>query len=189
MNPLLEKYDELYGIKPTPTPVEEEEDNKLPDGYLYRHCATGNYVGDTSYDPIHCHKIRWNGKYWEQCGNDTNIVSSGMMDDTISIGSSLYDYTSFSPYISSSSSSTSSITPPSKLMIDGIDIKDIIKKEVEMQLKAQTKVSSNDSIDDTFNRIVDKVKKGYCRISDVKVDVTHDMGGTTTHYTIEVIEH
>jgi hypothetical protein len=177
MNPLLEKYDELYGPK-----VEDSipEYNELPEGYLYSHCATGNYIGDTTYDAIHCHKIKWNGKYWEKISGD--ILTGTASTDTIYLGNPFPSAYS-NDYLTLSSSSITSTTA-SPLMIDGKDIKDVIKEEVEKQLKAHQKQDQTKAVID----LLEKVKKGTARVQSYQTDISYDLGGSNTSYTIIINE-
>lgn len=180
MNPLLEKYDELYGPKVEET-VEDSipEYNELPEGYLYRHCATGNYVGDTTYDAMTCHKIKWNGKYWEQVNADTLIGTAST--DTLYLGNpfpSAYsnDHITFN-------TSSSLTQPPASLTIDGKDIRDVIKEEVERQLKQQNQSHKKAVID-----VLEKVKKGTATVQSYQTEISYDMGGSTTSHTIIINE-
>lgn len=178
MNPLLEKYEELYGPKVEET-VENTipEYNELPEGYLYRHCASGNYIGDTTYDAMTCHKIKWNGKYWEKISSDTltGITST----DTIHLGTpfpSAYsnDYITFN-------TSSALTQPPASLTIDGKDIKDVIKEEVEKQLK------KNKSLSEQFDKIVSEWKSGDGVVTDIKTQYDHrDPQHTSTLYTVTI---
>ena len=156
MNPLLEKYNELYGPKVEPT----EED-----------CKPEYLNNDTII------------------GVSSSIMYGGMGNDTISLGTpfpSAYEYGEGGGdqiYFGSGSNSSLLKTKPS-LMIDGKDIMDVIKEEVERQLKEQTKIT--DSQTKAVIDILEKVKKGEVRIKPYSDRVTHDLGGSTTYYTIEL---
>lgn len=192
MNPLLEKYDELYGPKVEET-VEDSipEYNELPEGYLYRHCATGNYIGDTTYDAIHCHKIRWNGKYWEKIGDADFLNGSSYIgtasSDTICLGTPFPSASYGLDHLTLSSSSITSTTsynqPPASLTIDGKDIRDVIKEEVERQLKQQNQSHKKAVID-----VLEKVKKGTATVQSYQTEISYDMGGSTTSHTIIINE-
>lgn len=199
MNPLLEKYEELYGPKVEDQP---EEQSELPEGYLYRHCATGNYVGDTTYDAINCHKIRWNGKYWEKFG-DADFLSGNSYigtasSDTICLGTPFpsagygVDHLTLSSPSSTITSTTSYNQPVvSSLSIDGKDIKDVIEEEVKKQLHKHHLLDKQiEEIKDNQLKSVAKLLKrvldGHVTVKSYSEQISYDLGGSITYYDVKL---
>lgn len=155
MNPLLEKYEELYGEKPE---VKEED-------------HTPEYLTFDEGDPI-----------IGTASSAPSYIYGGMGGDTISLGTpfpSGYDHIS----LGTGSNSSLLSTKPS-LQIDGRDIKDVIKEEVERQIKEYHEIT--DSQKQSVMNVLEKVKKGEVRIKSYSETVSHDLGGSTTYYKIEL---
>jgi hypothetical protein len=155
MNPLLEKYDELYGPKIEP---KEEKDIKLEfynNDTIIGASSTASYIyGSASNDTISLGTPFPSGYCYGEGGDDDHI------------------YVTSNPSIKSS------------LMIDGKDIKDVIKEEVERQLKEQREITHSQT--QSVLTVLEKVRKGEVRIKSYSETVSHDLGGSTTHYTIEL---
>lgn len=158
MNPLLEKYDELYGSKIEP---KEEKDIKAEYLEFYNNdtiigtSTTASYIyGSASNDTISLGTPFPSGYCYGEGGDDDHI------------------YVTSNPSIKPS------------LMIDGKDIKDVIKEEVERQIKEYREIT--DSQTKSVINVLEKVKKGEVRIKSYSETISHDLGGSTTHYTIEL---
>lgn len=187
MNPLLEKYDELYGPKVEETAIPNPEYNEFPEGYLYSHVTSGRYIGEKTYDVTTEHNIEWNGKYWER-KEFVNLLDDSQYGANSYTGlSSINTLTVATPSLSSYGSDVIDFNQPqSSLKIDGKDIKDIIKEEVEKQLKEQQQ--SHNKQTKAVIDLLEKIKKGTATVSSYQSNVSYDLGGSTTSYTVVINE-
>jgi hypothetical protein len=165
MNPLLEKYEELYGEKP-----EVKEEDHTPEYLTFNENVT-NIIDD----PI------------IGTASTASYIYGGMSNDTISLGTPFpsgycYGEGGDDDHIYIGHTTSSSVKP--SLQIDGKDIKDLIREEVERQLKEHREIT--DSQTKSVIDVLEKVKKGEVRIKSYNETVSHDLGGSTTYYTIEL---
>lgn len=174
MNPLLEKYNELYGEKPE---VKEEEDH-TPEYLTFNENnpiigTASTYLTFDEVDPI-----------IGTASSAPSYIYGGMGNDTISLGTPFPSAYNDSHILFGSGSNSSLLSTKPSLQIDGRDIKDVIKEEVERQLKEHREIT--DSQTKSVLTVLEKVKKGEIRIKSYSETVSHDLGGSTTHYIIEL---
>lgn len=182
MNPLIEKYEEL---KRQNDPSYQEESNlihNLPDDYRFSHLEDGVYHGENKYDTVNSTFVTWNGNYWEggAAYNSSPYVSGFNINPASPI-------TSVAPHSTEDIITFNTSIKPS-LMIDGKDIKDVIKDEVKKAMYENT-VYGNKIVDDQTRRVLDvmeRVKKGEIKVKSYVEQISYDLGGSTTYYTIEL---
>lgn len=182
MNPLLEKYNELYGPKEEPE-VEEEKEEK--EDYLYSHCRDGNYVGDTHYDVTTEDLITWNGDRWINTPpviNNSSYIGTAS-SDTISIATTNYDYISLN--------TVASTLPKPSTPMDEKEIKKFIEDEVTNQLYRHNLLDKQieeikDSQLKSVARLLKRVLDGHVSVKSYSEQVSYDLGGSITYYELKM---